>query len=215
MSTVVSFIQPPTPQEALQHERQWVYDELLRTMPMVNAVERMPWLIKELHRVEPWLERPSALGRKVIAGNLYRLIHLPPPDGIRSDYATVERLIRHDPEALALWTEMTKGQQGERTDLVNNVNEVASLPGRPQGNSREAALRRLAKEASAGNEAAVQMREAVLAGEKSPHGALVELGLRRRAITIPADVEGAAAALRRHFTPSQLSRLAAFLVDDE
>lgn len=105
----------------------------------------------------------------VLAGNLYRLIHLPPPDGIRSDYATVERLIRHDPEAEALWTEMTKGQQGERTDLVNNVNEIASRPGRPQGNSREAALRRLAKEASAGNEAAAQMRRSASATGKQPH----------------------------------------------
>lgn len=81
-----------------------------------------------------------------------------------------ERQVRHDPEALALWTEMTRREAGgdrqseeaRKESIVNNVHDAP--PTRPQGNSREAALRRLAKEASAGNEAAAAARRAVLAG---------------------------------------------------
>jgi hypothetical protein len=72
----------------------------------------------------------------------------------------IGRLIKHDPEALALWTEATRQEAGgdrqseeaRKESIVNNVHDA--FPARPQGNSREAALRRLAKEAANGNEAA-------------------------------------------------------------
>ena len=49
----------------------------------------------------------------------------------------------NDPEALDLIDRVTVGRQGERTDLVDNVNDVEE---RPTGNTREAALRRLRKD---------------------------------------------------------------------
>ena len=106
-------------------------------------------------------------------------------------------MIRHDPEALALWTEATRGRQDTRTDIVDNVNEVNG-PDRPTGTSREQALRRLNKLAGT-DERAAEVRERVLRGETSPHGAMVELGLRQRTITIPIDPGRAAAAIRRAF----------------
>jgi hypothetical protein len=33
------------------------------------------------------------------------------PDGLGSDDATIERMLRDDPEALGLWTAATKGRQ--------------------------------------------------------------------------------------------------------
>jgi hypothetical protein len=99
--------------------------------------------------------------------------------------ATIEWMLRHDPEALSLWTAATKGQQGERKDLVYNVHEV---PERPSGNARKRALRQLDKAAETDGRAA-ELRRLVLAGERSPHGALVELGLRRPTIAVPKDVE--------------------------
>jgi hypothetical protein len=68
----------------------------------------------------------------------------------------IEKLIRDDVEALSLWTAATKRPGGQRTDLVNNVHEVT--PERPQGTSREAALRRLNKAAAEGNEEAVEAK---------------------------------------------------------
>ena len=102
----------------------------------------------------------------VVAGSLYRLMHEPPPDGLGSDYATIGRLIAHDAEVLEAWTLATNlGHGGDRKSEKIKENIVnLDWPEKPQGNSREAALRRLAKEASAGNEAAAAARRAVLAG---------------------------------------------------
>jgi len=56
----------------------------------------------------------------------------------------LRNLCRDDLEVCSLIDEATKGKQGERTDLGNNVTKVE---GRPEGNSRDKALRRLRKSA--------------------------------------------------------------------
>ena len=121
------------------------------------------------------------------------------PDGLGTDYATIERMIRHDPEALGLWTVATKGPQAdeqERDEDGRFKSGVHNVNARPTGNSRKQALRRLDKLAAI-DERATELRRLVLAGEKSPHGALVELGKRRPTITVSKDVKLAAATLRR------------------
>ncbi len=59
---------------------------------------------------------------------------------LRHERRTEDReLIRGNVEAETLLDAALQGQQGARTDLVNNVNEV----GRPEGNSRQRAIRKL------------------------------------------------------------------------
>jgi hypothetical protein len=48
-------------------------------------------------------------------------------------------------EARDLIDQATRGRQGERVDLVDNVNEVTTTI-RPDGNAKDAALRRLRKD---------------------------------------------------------------------
>lgn len=103
---------------------------------------------------------------------------------LRTTYATIERLIAGDVEALSLWTEATKGRQGERTDLVDNVNEVERPPPRPTGNSREAALRRLNEAGT--DERAAEARRAVLVRGSPQKG---EKGIR--AVDTLDSIEGA------------------------
>jgi hypothetical protein len=67
----------------------------------------------------------------------------PPLECLGATMEVVRNLIEKDEEALDLLTHVTRGQQGERTDLVDNVNEVSH---RPDGNSRASALRRLRKD---------------------------------------------------------------------
>ncbi len=57
----------------------------------------------------------------------------------------------------------TKGRQGKRTDLVDNVNEVM----RPNGNTRQHALRKLRKSRP-------DLHAKVLKGKLSPHAAMIE-----------------------------------------
>jgi hypothetical protein len=67
--------------------------------------------------------------------------------------------VRHDPVATDLLDQALQGQQGERTDLVDNVNEVA----RPNGNSAAYALRRHRPD----------LHRRVMAGEMTAHRAAV------------------------------------------
>ena len=88
----------------------------------------------------------------------------------------IKRLIRDDAETLLIWTEVTKRPQGQRTDLVDNIHEVAE---RPSGTSIEAGLRKLQKAATEGNENAARELAMVVAGEKKFHAACVDSGIRK------------------------------------
>jgi hypothetical protein len=74
-----------------------------------------------------------------------------------------------DPEELDLLDRVTVGKQGERTDLVYNVNEVEEKEERPSGNSRQRALRRLRKSRP-------DLHERVLRKELSAHAAMKKAG---------------------------------------
>jgi len=74
---------------------------------------------------------------------------------------------------------------------VDNVND--STPEKPDGNSRDAALRRLRKDRS-------DLHEQVIAGEMTPHGAMVDAGFRKRMVSFPAvDIEAARRVIEREF----------------
>jgi hypothetical protein len=110
--------------------------------------------------------------------------------GWGEDPSKVEAVIRDDPEALAAFRAAMK-HQGERTDLVDNVNEVMD---RPDGNSRAYSLSRVQRECNAETVAAV------MAGEMSANAALVKAGVREnRQVYIPRDPAAAAEKLRRQF----------------
>ena len=72
-----------------------------------------------------------------------------------------------DNRILNKWKAAMK-HQGERTDLVDNVNEV----GRPDGNSQSAALRRLRKDRP-------DLNARVLESELSAHAATMRSAVRR------------------------------------
>jgi hypothetical protein len=58
------------------------------------------------------------------------------------DLKLIQRLCADDREALDLIDKATKGKQGERTDLFDNIQDVAA----PTGTSCASALRRLRKD---------------------------------------------------------------------
>jgi len=116
-------------------------------------------------------------------------------------FATIEDLEaickgRGDMEALSLLTEVTKGKQGQRNDLVNNVNEVV----RPQGNTSTYALRRLRKDRE-------DLHAKVTSGEMTTNAAMVQAGFRQKQITIMLDPARAARTINRHFDKAQRKQL--------
>ncbi len=57
------------------------------------------------------------------------------------------------------------------------------------------------------------LHERVKSGELSVNAAAIQAGIVKPTSTVPHDVEGAIRALRRHFSPDELDRIAAALVD--
>ena len=66
-----------------------------------------------------------------------------------------------------------------------------------RGTSRQYAIRKLRNDAP-------ELHARVLAGELSPHRAIIEAGFRTPTISVPLDPEGAARCLLRHFRGERL-----------
>ena len=80
--------------------------------------------------------------------------------------------------------------------MEDNIQDSA-----PTGTSRLRALRRLRAERQ-------DLYERVLAGELSPHAAMLQAGLRRPTWTVPAEPAGLVEALRRHYSQAELQVIA-------
>ena len=68
------------------------------------------------------------------------------------------------------------------------------------GNDPQYALRRLRTQRP-------DLHARVLAGDLSPHGAMVEAGFRRRTVTVALDVQSFARAILRHFDTAEIDEL--------
>jgi hypothetical protein len=89
-----------------------------------------------------------------------------------------------------------------------NVSNGNDLIRRPVGNMSRRALRVLGEQRP-------DLWVKVLDGTLSPHAAMVEAGLRKRSITIPATPVEAAAAIKRHFQGAQWQEFVEALDDEQ
>ena len=116
-------------------------------------------------------------------------------------------------EALDLIDQVTVGGQGAPTGNKNASDDKTNLSNRkvceteqyPAGTTRQYALRKLRKDAP-------ELHAKVLAGEVSPHQAMIDAGFRRKTVSIPLDPDGAARAIIRHFEYDDLLALVDLLV---
>jgi hypothetical protein len=106
-------------------------------------------------------------GREYRLPNLRALITERPPTGWGEDPKKIEAIIKDDPEVLCMFREAMK-HQGERVDLVNNVNEVMAS----KGNSRSYTLDRLRRTKP-------ELFQAVCNGEMSANAAAIAAGFRK------------------------------------
>lgn len=147
----------------------------------------MPGLIKKIIRERAW-ERRIGHGKLIELNSLAELIELKPIRGWGEKLERIRAVIKHDPEALAMFTKATLQDQGTRNDLVYNVHEVE----RPSGNSRARSLMQVESECDP------ETARAVFAGELSPHAALVKAGIREvRTVYFPRDPSQALAKMRK------------------
>jgi hypothetical protein len=97
-----------------------------------------------------------------------------PREGLGTDMATLRRLCRDDKEAFDLLDRAVlrpAHRPGPLEGSVDIVHTSAPAEERPTGNTAARALRKLRTDRP-------DLHKRVLAGELSPHGAMVEAGLR-------------------------------------
>lgn len=182
-----------------------------------NALGTVPALLKRVLAEESWREFVTKRDEHVRHERFADFVAARPLKGLGADMDLVCRVIEHDKEALDLLDQaLAKGnRQGERKDLVNNINEVAA-PRRPQGTSQRQALRKLRAEADRGNEKAAELHAEVLADRISAHAAMVQAGFREKTVSVPVGKpERIAKYLRKHMPREALRRLAELLTQEE
>lgn len=163
-----------------------------------QRLEAIPDLLRRVIIEQCWIEREVRRTREVVRFDEFvRFVQSGPPEGLGTDIGSLKRWCRDYLDVLDLIDQATMGRQGERTDLVYNVNEVV----RPDGNTAQHALRKLRSDRP-------DLHARVLAGECSPHAAMIEAGFRRPTATVPLDdMVTLAAYLRRRLTAEQLVAL--------
>lgn len=143
-----------------------------------------------------------------------KFVTTPPLEGLGATPDLIERIVRDDAEALTLLAEARTGKHGvhigssKKQDSNNvTITEPTDWKGYNQlerGNAAAYTLRRLKKQAP-------KLHQRVLDGKMSAHAAAIEAGWREKSITVPLNVDKAAAALRRHFDAKELKQLIALL----
>lgn len=162
--------------------RQSLVDTLKRLIEGESDLAMFPATLRVAMEERIWeKERIFVSGTVIPPTTFHAFIHAKYPDGIGGTYDLVEKLISDDVKAQALYTEITKRQPGRPAKANDETlyNIQGSEPSAPTGTSAAAGLRRLVKEAAAGNSAAQQALDAVHEGRKSVHAANVECGFRK------------------------------------
>lgn len=164
-----------------------------------HGLSSAPALLRRVLTEESWREFETQRGEVVCHARFVDFVATPPLKGLGTDVDLVRRIVSDDAEAADLLDRALVGQQGRRTDLYDNVQEVEVKA--PTGNRQEAALRRLRKDAP-------ELHGEVLAGRLSAHAAMVEAGFRRRTVSVPVgEPDRVAEALRRHLSGEELAEV--------
>jgi hypothetical protein len=172
------------------------------------SLGNVPSLLKKVLKEDMWQHRVvPATGETEDFATFKEFVETPPLLGLGATIKLIKRICGEDTETLDLIDRVEQRLPGApkgnknasnsetNIDIINNCsNEI------PDGTSRENALRKLRKDRP-------DLHKEVIAGEKSPHAAMVEAGFRKKSLTIPIDPEPAARSLVKNFSREQLAVL--------
>ncbi|MFN2455992.1 MAG: hypothetical protein ABR577_17440 [Pyrinomonadaceae bacterium] len=179
-------------------------DTLYRAVRNSEALGLIPALVKQIVEEEMWREHMFEKTGQVFRFNsLTEFIETHPPDGLGTTVDKLFALCSEDSSVLEMLDQAIQADINNRNESTNTSESKQRFRA---SNSRQAALRRLRRYAEQ-NRAAAAARKAVLEGRMSVNAALVELGLRKKRITIPKDVDAATEALKRHYNSDELQQL--------
>lgn len=134
----------------------------------VHSLKTFPGLLKRTIREESWREFVlESTGEVVKFQRFADFVCAKKPEGFGATIQIVKNICRDDPEALDLVDRAMQNKPGPQGESFDNVQELA-----PTGNSRDAALRRLRKDAP-------ELHKQVIDGNLSAHAAMKKAGFRR------------------------------------
>lgn len=184
-SSNVERLRVPTAEEALIYKRTTATDNTHSVIREGGESLRMlPHCLLRAFECEAWRERRTPNGATVENRDFMEWVTAPYPRGLGATPEIVEAILTSSREvaeaqqARLLWDRAVRGGHGgDRRSAASKFDNVQLDA--PTGNTAAAGLRRLDKEAGAGNGIAAQALEAVKAGTKSVHRAMVECGFRK------------------------------------
>lgn len=117
--------------------------------------------------------------------------------GLGTNFASLQHLCKDNPEALDILDLTVEASPGRFKKNVDNTNIIR----RPSGTSSAYSIRRL-------RNLRPDLHKQVLIGQITSNQAMIQAGLRRKRVSVPADdPERAANALRRHYTKDQIKQI--------
>ncbi|HZC04438.1 MAG TPA: hypothetical protein VE338_02260, partial [Ktedonobacterales bacterium] len=140
-----------------------------------SALGDVPALLKRVLTTGAWREFETPTHEVVTYTRFEAFVTTPPTRGLGADLALIRRIVADDLETISLLDEALQRPDGKPSHTFNNVQ---GLDVAPMGNSTDAAIRRLRKDRP-------DLHAQVLAGDLSPHRAMVEAGFRHPTITVP------------------------------
>lgn len=178
------------------------------------GLKHVPELLKRVLQEDMWRERVVPQTREVAKFDTFQqFVEGTPPNGLGATVELLFQMVDNDPVAYDLLVKATVRSHGgdRKSDGYEIKNNNIILDPIKQGTSKAYGLRALRKYA-ASSPAVAELQEAVLGGKLSVNAALVQAGLRQKAITVPVDPERAAGTIARHFTQAQLAALISELI---
>ena len=182
-------------------------DAVTENGELVGAIERslldgehglktLPRLIKAAIKEDAWKEYYSNTLRRTVKHDTFESFILEtPPDGLGSTVEQIGDMIRHDAEALTLYSELVTEQPGRRWETDNHDSVIAyniSNKKVSAGTSRPYALRKLHKEEP-------ELHAKVISGELSANAAMIEAGFRKKTATVVLESDKVIDFIHKHF----------------
>lgn len=160
----------------------------------------LPGLLARVIREDMWRERyVRPLQQTITFATFEAFVTTGVPEGLGSSIEQLRGLCRDRVDVLDLIDQVLQRPDGNPTGANQHKSEqsgtfdnVKGSSEAPTGNSSARALRALRAHAP-------EQHARVLAGELSPHRAMVEAGLRKPTWTAPADLDDLARALARRY----------------
>lgn len=169
-----------------------------------TGLRYVPALLIRVIDEDLWRKRVIAKTGQIVEFETFlEFVITEPLEGLGADIGTLKDLCRTNTAAL---NAIDGALKNEPYIKVNQNTDVDNINVRPDGTSAAYALRKLRADAPT-------IHARVLAGDLSPHAAMVEAGFRRKTVSIPVDdVRAIARALVRHLTVDQIEELTNILI---